>query len=161
MSTLETTSLDDLDSLLDKNLDDIADLPEFKTFAAGVHKSILNWKVKEIEKNVDGTKKKVPHIECSLTLVETLEHADAKDNDNPGKAGDKCSTAYDLTNENAMGALKKATLNLGAHLGTKNLKEIIKATEGFEVAAVTTQRKDRDFASNGRVYLQIQDMLVV
>lgn len=161
MSEVQTSNLDDLDALLDRNLDDIADLPEFKTFHAGAHKVVINWKSKKIQKTVDGAKKEVPHLELTLTMVETMEHADSKSNDDPAKAGDKCSTVYDLTNENAMGALKKATANLGVHLGSTNVRDIVRGTDGFEVVAVTTQRKDKDFASNGRTYLQIQDMLAV
>src|ERR1700744_3140951 len=111
MSDLNTSSLDALDSiddLLDKNLDDIADLPEFKPFAPGAHKALLKWAIKDIEKG--NPKVKVKHVEATFVCIETMELVNG--DDAPSKAGDKCSTAYDLTNENAMGALKKAVTSL-------------------------------------------------
>lgn len=150
-------NLDDIDSLLDKNLDDIADLPEFKTFVPGAHKCKLTWERKDIEKTVNGSKQKVPHMQANFEYIEVIEHADAKDNDSPAKAGDKCNTAYDLTNEFALGALKKATKTLGEHLGTGNLKEIIKGSNGFEVALICKNRADKN--DKDRKYLQVEDII--
>lgn len=152
-------NLDDIDSLLDRNLDDIEDLPEFKTFLPGAHKVKITWERKDIEKTVDSQKKKVPHMQLNCEYIELLEHADSKDDEKASKAGDKCNTAYDLTNEFAMGALKKATKTLGDHLGIQSLKEIIKATNGFEVVLVCKNRKDKNDAT--RFYLQVEDLIPV
>lgn len=155
----ETTSLDnldDIDALLDRNLDDIADLPEFKTFPAGIHKCSIAWERKDMERDVDGQKKKVPHMTLTLTHIETLELSDQADADKIPKPGDKCSSAYDLTNEFAMGALKKAVASLAIPY-EGNLKETIKGTNGFEVAAVTKVRKDKK--EKDKFYLQVEDLI--
>lgn len=152
--TTNLDNLDDIDSLLDRNLDDIDDLPEFKTFPAGIHKCTIAWERKDIEKTIDGTKKKVPHMQLTLTYMETLELADQADK--LPKAGDKCNTAYDLTNEFAMGALKKAVKTL-AEQYAGNLKATIKETNGFEVAAVTKTRKDKN--DKDKQYLQVEDLI--
>lgn len=159
MAENQTISLDDMDDLLDRNLDDIADLPEYKTFHPGAHKCTIHWEVKVLDKNVDGVKKPVKHMSLELTLVETLEHADKAHDETPGKPGDKCSTLFDLTNENAMGALKKATKSLGAHMNESSLKEILKGSEGFEVIAVTKDRGNKDDKTVR--YLQVEDMVAV
>lgn len=155
--TQSLDNMDDIEGLLDRNLDDIADLPEFKTFPAGIHKSTLKWARKDIEKTVDGVKKKVPHMELTLTAVETLELADQADAADIPKAGDKCSTAYDLTNEFAMGALKKAVATLKQHLGVATIGEVIRGSDGFTVAAVTKVRKDKN--DKDKKYLQIEDLI--
>lgn len=155
--TTNLDNLDDIEALLDKNLDDIDDLPEFKTFPAGIHKCNIKWARKDIEKTVDGSKKKVPHMELTLTAIETLELADQADQDKLPKVGDKCSTAYDLTNEFALGALKKAVKSLAEATGKQKLMEIIRETDGFEVAAVTKVRKDKN--DKDKFYLQIEDLI--
>jgi len=152
--TTNLDNLDEIDSLLDKNLDDIADLPEFKVFPAGIHKCTIAWERKDFERNVDGSKKQVPHMQLTLTYLETLELTDQ--GEELPKAGDKCSTAYDLTNEFALGALKKAVKTLAEAYGG-NLKQTIKETNGFEVAAVTTLRKDKN--DKDKKYLQVQDLI--
>lgn len=157
MAANETLDLDSMDDLLDRSLDDIADLPEFNTFWPGVHKCKIKWEAKKFERTVDNVKKQVPHMQLTLEYVELMEHADAKHDESPAKAGDKCSTSYDLTNENAMGALKKATKSLGIHLGTTNVKEIIKGSQDFEVAVVVKNRFGKDDKTVR--YLQVEDML--
>jgi hypothetical protein len=156
----ETTNLDnlgDIEALLDRNLDDIADLPEFKTFPAGIHKCTIAWERKDMKKTVDGSEKQVPHMQLTLTHIETLELADQADANNIPKVGDKCSTAYDLTNEFAMGALKKAVSSLGESQGVTKIGDIIRTTNGFEVAAVTKVRKDK--TDKDKKYLQVEDLI--
>jgi hypothetical protein len=153
----DINNLDDIGDLLDKNLDDIADLPEFKTFHPGAHKVKINWERKDFDKVVDGVKKKVPSMQLTLTYIEVIEHADAKHNDEPAKAGDKCSTSYDLTNEFALGALKKATASLKSHLGAATVGDVIRGSNDFEVAAITKTRADKNDKS--KLYLVIEDLI--
>lgn len=149
-------NLDDIEALLDKNLDDIADLPSFDTWPKGVHKAIIAWERKDIERTIDGNKKKVPHMQLNMAYVETLELEDASVTKLPA-AGDKMNTAYDLTNEFALGALKKAVKTLGETVGEQKLLAIIKATNGFEVAIVLKHRKDK--TDKDKFYPQIEDMI--
>jgi len=149
-------NLDDIDSLLDKNLDDIADLPSFDTWPKGVHKAIITWERKDIEKTVDGSKKKVPHMQLNMAFLETLELEDTSFSGKLPQVADKMNTAYDLTNEFALGALKKAVASLSPRFNG-NLKETIKGTNGFEVAIVLKHRKDKN--DKDRVYPQIEDMI--
>jgi len=154
--TTNLDNLDDIESLLDRNLDDIADLPEFKTFPDGIHKVTIQWQRKDIEKAVDGQKKKVPHMELTMVYIETLELANQSDSANLPKPGDKCSTAYDITNEFAMGALKKATKTM-AEQYEGNLLRTIKETNGFEVAVVMKHRKDKQ--DKDKKYPQVEDLI--
>lgn len=160
-----TLNIDSLDALLDVSLDDIADLPSFDAFNPGAHKSTINWSFKSMEKTVDGVKKQVPHVELKLTAIETLEMAEPNNPEvnTPPKAGDTCSTMYDLTNEFAMGALKKAVAALEEHFNTKNLKQIIVGSEGFEMVVVTKIRYGKDDQKKidkSKKYLQVEAMIV-
>lgn len=161
-------SIDSLDALLDVSLDDIADLPSFEAFNPGAHKVTINWAFKSMDKTVEGTKKSTPHVELKLTsLGETMELTEPNNpelNTVP-KDGDTCSTMFDITNEFAMGALKKAVANLETHFGTKNLKAIITQSEGFEVVAVTKVRYGKDATTKqvdkSKKYLQVEGLLVL
>lgn len=132
---------DSLDSLLDKNLDDIADLPEWKNFPAGAHKSIVNWETKDAkwtDKEHGELEGKV--IVCKLTAVETLELTDPK-NDKPLEKGTQATVQYNPFYEQSLGALKAVLKNMEPVVGSSNLKALIQGTEGFEVIAFTTVRK--------------------
>jgi hypothetical protein len=150
-------NLDDIDALLDKNLDDIADLPSFATWPLGIHKATITWARKDIEKKPkdSDTKVKTPHMELTMVYMETLELVNQ--GDVLPAPGDKMNTAYDLTNEFSMGALKKAIKTLGESIGQTSAKEIIKGTNGFEVAIVLKHRKDK--IDKDKIYPQIEDMI--
>ena len=121
-------------NLLDYNLDDLADLPEFKPFPNGAHTARIKFEEKEINGN--------PAIELSLTGVSTEELADP--NDTPIKPGDTASVLFMLNNEFGQGALKAVLKPLGNHFGIANLRQIMEAANGTECLVVTKQRQNKD-----------------
>jgi hypothetical protein len=126
----------DLDSILDATLDDLADVPEFKPFAAGTHLATLTTETKLIQNKAA--------VEWKLTLVEVLELANPEDV--PPKAGDTCSGAFifknndGTKNELAEGQFKEMLRPLQAHLGTTSNRETLEAAQGVQVAVTMTQR---------------------
>ena len=146
-------SNDNFDALLDANLDDLADLPSYENFPAGVHKATLSITKKEINSK--------PMMEIKLTAIETVELSKPEE-DKPVTAGQVSSALYDLTNEYAQGNFKKLVSPLAASLGVTSIREIIEQAEGTEVEAVTAFRKGK--AKPGEteipVYFEIKKLLV-
>ena len=97
---------DILSGLLDSTLDDLADLPEFKTFQPGAHKVTINWEEKVINEH--------PSVEMKMKLIETLELADASGT--PDAPGTETSVAFMLDNEIGQGKLKEVLKPIGAAL---------------------------------------------
>ena len=151
-------ALDSLDSLLDKNLDDIADLPEWKQFPAGAHKCIVNWETKDSKWNdKEHGEMEGKVVICKLTAKETLELTDPK-NDTPLAEGTQTTVQYNPFYENSLGALKAVLKHMEPVVGSNNLKALIKGTEGFEVIAFTKVRKYADKATKEvKTMMQIQE----
>ncbi len=143
----------DFDSLLDADLDDLADLPDFENFPAGSHRCTLAITQKVINNK--------PMIEVKLTGIETVELANAE-TDKPISAGQVSSALYDLSNEFAQGALKKLIAPLAAHLGVGKLRDIMEQAEGTEVEAVTSYRKGKkkEGESEAPMYFEIKKLIV-
>ena len=87
-----------LNDLLDANLDDLADLPEFGIYPSGVHRVIINWESKEVNKH--------PSMEMKMKLIETVELANPAE-DQPVAAGTESSSLFMLDNEFGQGAFKQ------------------------------------------------------
>lgn len=140
---------DSIDSLLDMQLDDLEDLPEFGSFPAGAHRCFATLEQKEVNGK--------PAVELSLKLIEHLELANAAEAKEL-QAGSIASTLYFLDNEFGRGKLKKICAVLGAHLGTGVLREIIDQTTDVECAVVTklsANKKDPDAP-----YMDVKDIIV-
>lgn len=146
-------SENNFDALLDANLDDLADLPEFASFPAGVHRATLDITKKEINNK--------PMMEIKLTGIETVELSKPEE-DKPITAGQVSSALFDLTNEFAQGNFKKLISPLAAALGVTSIREIIEQATGTEVEAVTAFRKGK--AKPGEteipVYFEIKKILM-
>lgn len=144
-------------AILDADLDDLQDLPEFKNFPVGVHAATLRI-LKKVVNNKSA-------IEFNFVARETIELA--KPEDEPVKAGDSCSCLYFLDNEFGQGALKKDIKPIAAYMGTSKLGEIINAfdkdedgaqyADGLDVAVTTSLTKPN---KNGDVYLKIMNISV-
>lgn len=127
--------MEQLDNLLDANLDDLADLPEFKPFPNGAYRVTIEFECKEVNKH--------PSVELKLTCVETLELSDAAA-DVPVEAGTQCSVLYMLDNEYGQGTLKEVLKPLAIHLGVTKVTELMECAKGTEVLVVTKQRQSKD-----------------
>lgn len=134
--------------LLDADLNDLADLPEFKSLKDGTHKATINFAVKEINKK-QAVEVKVKLVE-TLELVDTAEEVDA--------AGTESSVAYMLDNEFGQGNLKELLKPLGAHHGLTNLRAIMEASQGMEVTITTKKRKDKEDST--KFYFGIKNLVV-
>jgi hypothetical protein len=138
----------DLDSLLDMDLDDLADLPEFKVFPAGAHRCIM-----KLEKKMIGTH---PAWELGLKLQETLELTDAAEV--APEAGTESSVAYMMDNEFGQGKFKELVKPLAAHYGVTKVAEVVEQSNGAEVVVVTKVRQNKEKTQS---YLDIVSIEVV
>jgi hypothetical protein len=129
-----------LDALLDSNLDDLADLPEFGCFPNGTHKVTMKLEPKEVNSK--------SCIELSMTLIETVEQSDPAAE--PCKPGFSGNVLFMLDNEFGQGKLKKFLKPLASHFGVTNFREISErlAGEEFTVVTKTTQNKDKSQTYN-------------
>ncbi len=148
-----TEMTQDFDALLDADLDDLADLPSFENFPAGVHRCTVSITQKLINSK--------PMMEIKLTGVETVELSKPEE-DKPITAGQVSSCLFDLGNEFAQGAFKKLVKPLAANLGVASIRDLVEQVEGTEVEAVTSYRKGK--AKPGEtdtpVYFEIKKLLV-
>lgn len=152
-----------MDDLLDGTLDDLADMPEFKPFAAGAHKLTLQF---------DATKKinDMPAIEVKLTHVETVELVNPEDTaPNPG---DTTNVIYILKkkddkgnivrNELAEGQFKTLLASLApAFPEAKTNREIMEAAQGYEVLASTSIRENKKDRNNIKHYTALDAVQVM
>ena len=135
----------DFDSLLDKSIDDIADLPEFKVPDTGVYKLSVGVETKPINDK--------PAVVCKFTIRELVELADSSIPEaNRAKPGDKFDNAFILKDnsgsdsEVAWGRLKEFVKPFEAHFGTNNLREIIGklSSETVDITATVVKKERKD-----------------
>lgn len=125
----------ELDSLLEGSIDDLADMPEFAVYPNGVHKVIINWESKTVNKH--------PSLELKMKAVETVELANPAESA-PLAAGTESSVLFMLDNEFGQGKMKAIMVVLAAHFGTKSIKQTMEASQGAEVQVVTKVRENKD-----------------
>lgn len=139
MNAITTTQINSIDDLLDMQLDDLADMPEFKPFPAGIHRVLLNFNKEPVND--------IPTITVKMTAQETLECTNSEDT--PVKQGDTCNVMLMLKNKNgsvnefSQGTLKLICAPLAAHFGTTSMRDTLEAAEGVEVAVVTKIRANK------------------
>jgi hypothetical protein len=137
-----------IDSLLDMNLDDLADIPEFKVFPAGAYTCQINF-----EKKTIGTH---PAIEAKLKMLSCVELADPAEV--APEVGTESSTAYMLDLEMGQGNFKKLMKPLQEHFQISRLPELLEASANAEVMVVTKIRQNKDKTQS---YLDIVSLQVV
>lgn len=127
--------------LLDMDLDELADLPEFKVFPAGAHRVTISWANKVINNK--------PSVELNLTMIEVLELADPNDA-TVINAGDSCGILFMLKNndgsknEISEGQLKKIMTELReSGVEGRSVAEIMENSQGMECIVVTTKKEDK------------------
>lgn len=162
MSNQELNQNVSLDDLLDGTLDDLADMPEFKPFAAGAHRMTLKF---------DATKKinDMPAIELKLTIVESVELSDPTQT--PPAAGDTTNVIFILKkkddkgnvvrNELAEGQFKKIMAELSPAFpeAAGSPRKIMEAADGYEVLGLTTTRADK--RDKTKVYTSLESVQVL
>lgn len=154
-------AMNDMDSLLDGTLDDLADAPTFKPFAAGAHMLKIAFKTDEPINNIPTVKVKLTHVS-----TEELTNPD----DVAPVAGDQTEVAFMLKDKDgkanalAQGQLKEllASLKTGLGLETATNREVMAASEGLEVLAVTTVRKSKPSAEGEiKYYTSLKSVSVI
>lgn len=144
--------MDNIDALLEGNLDDLADMPEFKAFPAGVHKASLELTYKQNDKKelvVNGTFAYLSAVELGDPMVA------------PPKAGDKAGIQMNMANEYGQGTFKMIGQALAKHMGVPpgNLTKmaVIEGVKGLEFQIVTTvQEGKKGSDQEGKEFLRLK-----
>lgn len=146
-------SNDQIANLLDANLDDLADLPEFVVPPAGAYNATI----------IDFSEKKIgehPAVELKFRLNETMELANATDA--PVAPGTETSVAFMLDNEFGVGALKAVLAPMKVAFGTSTVRETLEACKGATIMLVTKVRSGKKGTdSEDKKYLGIQKVEVL
>jgi len=144
--------MSDLDNILDLTLDDIADLPSYRPFAAGAHQVLVTMESKEVANK--------PSIEAKFKLIATMELADENlaEEDKP-KEGDEANTLFFLDNEIGLGKFKAFANNFAEFAGTRNLKEIVEAVTEVECVLMNGVKADKN--DKTKFYLDVKECTVV
>ncbi len=138
-----------LDDILDQNLDDLADMPEFVVPPAGAYNaSILSVEEKEINDH--------PAVEVKFRFLETLELAN--ESDTPVANGTEASTSFMMDNEFGVGAFKELLKPIQTATGLAKTREIVAAMPGMQVMVVTKVRFNKDKTQK---YLAIDSLEVL
>lgn len=124
-------TLMNVSDLLDANLDDIADLPEFCTFPNGLYSLEIQWEEKEINNK--------PKVELKLNLL-TVEELEDPTAEAPA-AKSQSSILFSLDNEFGVGALKAVLKPLAAHFGTASPRSTMEASNGCTIVAALQAKK--------------------
>jgi hypothetical protein len=137
-----------VDDILDMELDDLEDMPEFKPFPAGVHKCSISMAIKEVNDK--------PCVEVALKAIETLELANPSDE--PTKPGDETNVLCFLDNEMGRGNLKAIAAQLAEYAGSRNNRVIIDAVTDVECLVATAIRHNKKTDTD---YTDIKEIKVV
>lgn len=128
-----TETLDNLSSLLDSNLDDIADLPEFGNFPAGVYTVEIKWEEKKINDKAA--------VELGMKLLSVEELADPTET--PPSDGSQTSVLYFLDNEFGVGSLKATIKPLASHFGCASLRAAMEQSTGAQCLVTLSTKKSK------------------
>jgi hypothetical protein len=141
--------MSDLDTLLDATLDDLEDLPEYKTYPPGAHKVLATMGSKEINKK--------PAVELSFKYIEEVE-LEGTDAVAPS-AGDESSTLFFLDNEYGRGNLKAALKSFQEFTGGTTNREIVEGVKDVECVILTSYGKNKNDVD--KPYLNVKEIHVV
>lgn len=149
--------MNDLDSLLDGTLDDLADMPAFKALPAGSHRATVSFGMKEVNKQM------CP--ELNVVVVETMELSN--ESDTPAAPGDKTSVLYmfkktdGTANEIGQGQFKNIMKSLAEHFGAKSPRLLMEEVKGAEVLITTKVRIDKRDANDHKFYTDVVSLMVL
>jgi hypothetical protein len=135
---------DAMDDLLDRDIDDLKDLPEFKVPDTGIYKFFVSTGAKFINEK--------PAIEWNYTVRELVELADSTiPEELRAKPGDKFSIAIFLLgkdgtpSEMGEGRLKDACAPYQAHFGEGNIKKLCRdVIKEVAITAKLTKKPRKD-----------------
>jgi hypothetical protein len=136
--------MSDMFDILDKSIDDIADLPSFAVPDTGVYGLRITMEAKAINDK--------PTVVAHFEVRHVVELADSSiPEESRAKAGDKFDRAYFLkTNDGAesdfgLSSLKEFVLPFESLAGTKNLREIVQfLATPVDITAKVVKRQRKD-----------------
>jgi hypothetical protein len=129
-----------LDQLLDGQLDDLADIPEFKPFPAGAHICIATL----VDKATDPKNRVNNHPGYELNLVAKETQELANEADTPLVAGAKTSILFLLDNPIGQGNFKKVLQAVAEKFGGSTPRELIAHVNNLEILIVTKVRTNKE-----------------
>jgi hypothetical protein len=127
---------------LDTALDDIASLPEFRTFPPGAYLVVLEDGIEQKEVNEH------PSLEVKMKLLEIVEldekNLDARTAEEPPKVDDSCTLLFNLDNEIGAGMLKKFMQPLAKELGYTQVREVVENSRGLKLLVILGRSYDKE-----------------
>jgi hypothetical protein len=156
---LDAATLGALAGVVSRDINDIADLPDYVTPPPGVYTLIVK-EIKQDEVGKDKDKKTV--LKVTYAVVNCLElNNPEQDTEHLPKEGDLFSEVFFFNDpekvENTLGILKKKYQGMAEACGTTNLLEILQKLEGMQVKSVVTNRVDGNDKS--KVYASTKDVV--
>lgn len=151
----------DFDTLLDKSIDDLKDLPEYKVPHTGMYKLSVTMTAKEVNNK--------PALSADFKVRELVELADSTiPEEDRAKEGDGFNMLYVLKNEEgedleiSWGRLKELLKPFEAHFGTKNLKELVTQhlSTPVDITAKVTRKERKDDKGEVRIDARVTDIAV-
>lgn len=136
---------DEVASILDQTLDQLADMPTFDPFPDGSHKARIKWE----EKKING----IPSVELKMEHIEVVELTNPEEaHPKPGQVTNclyMMKTKDGEPNEMGQGGFKKALQQLKAS-GVEGTtpREVMEASNNMECLVVSKKRPRKD--SNGK-----------
>jgi hypothetical protein len=125
----DTSEVQDFD--LDSVLDDIPDLPSFKSLPTGSYEVVLENGL-EYKKVGDH-----PAIQISMTVAGVKEMTGKlEEGEDPPKVGDIATVAFLMDNEIGAGFFKAFAKPLQQHLGAASIRELLTASKGLDLLVV-------------------------
>lgn len=141
---MDSTSFTPID--LDSTLDDIEDLPSFKSLPTGAYTVRLENGLEHKKINDH------PAISVAMTVTAVMELAGELDTgEDPPKIGDIATVGFLLDNEIGAGFFKSFAKPLSESLGTKSIRGLIEQSKGLELMVVVKRisgkgdRKDQHY----------------
>lgn len=138
-----------MDNLLDGTLDDLADVPEFRTFPQGTYRISLGIEQKKVNEH--------PTFEVKMKCLETVELVDASEA--PVENGAECNVLFMMDNEIGQGQFKELLKVAAEHFGPKSNRELIEDLKGAECLVVLTHRKNKN--DPDKKYVKIHELQIV
>jgi hypothetical protein len=147
----DTNTGDDIDlSLLERNLDDIEDLPSFEVPPKGTYQFLVSGLTKKVNEK--------PAVAFDLEVINTIELQDKTEK--PVVDGSKTGVLFFLDNEFGLGNMKKFLAPFAAHFGTNNVKELVKEKiQNVQVTCTLDHQKDKQDPT--KVYARPKNIVVI
>ena len=134
---------------LDIDLDDIADLPGFKTFPPGAYLVALATGIEQKDMT-DAKGVKHNTLSVNMSLVDILEmdekNLDKTNGEEAPIVGDITSQMWSLDHPIGVGAMKMFMAPIAKSLGLRSPREVIAASKGMKLMVILGRswKKDKD-----------------